>query len=560
MLKSKQLLLLMALMACWFGPRWASSQSTSEAELPLPDPADCPPQPKIIGTISIIRDDIFDTTRKEYSGFPFPLLNKLHLKSKQHVIKRELLFRTGEVYDRRLIEETERNLRALPYLGDVSISGQHTTGDTVNLIVRTSEQWTTVIGTKYVIESDVPNYGIRLEEHNFGGYGQQVRISYAMIDGREQREFHLAENRLANTRLQLRYDYKLYEYGTFQGAMFGRPFFSERSKWAFQIAGDQYTGQRFQYENSHIVSSIYSHDLILKSHLSRLLDAKGHSRLSIIYFSEKFDSAADCYPLSEFTYQIFRAQIGFAYDVIKLNYLYERYLDNFGRIEDVPLGWGSNLFLGYGPECIGNGASFGYFSAALTNSRFAFKKFYIFMRISGSTYFQRSAIDESVVLYEMKSYFRPRKSLTTVFRFESTMGWRTPENLQLFIDEKRGIRGYPSRFLQGQKRMICNLEQRFYPGLNLYSFGIGGAVFADVGGILERNQPVSAMKPLSSLGFGLRIGNTKAYGSIVHRIDFSFPLNGGFKVMISLGKGHYFSAFNQIRWISAYPSRFGEYE
>lgn len=75
----------------------------------------------IIGEIRINVQDIFDLDDPKEHNFLFRLANTLHINTRPDVIRRTLLFKSGETVSVRLIEETERLLHDNRYLYDVSI-------------------------------------------------------------------------------------------------------------------------------------------------------------------------------------------------------------------------------------------------------------------------------------------------------------------------------------------------------------------------------------------------------------------------------------------------------
>ena len=81
----------------------------------------------------------------------------------------------------------------------------------------------------------------------------------------------------------------------------------------------------------------------------------------------------------------------------------------------------------------------------------------------------------------------------------------------------------------GIKRIIFTMEQRYFT--EWYPFRIariGGAIFMDIGKTWRHEQFASSqMGWLKSIGFGLRIANSRSeIGRVLH-IDVAYPLDGG---------------------------------
>jgi hypothetical protein len=69
-------------------------------------------------------NSIFDTSDPELDTrfvWAYRAANALHLRTRPWVIRRELLFRTGDCFDPFLLAESERLLRAYPFLARVDI-------------------------------------------------------------------------------------------------------------------------------------------------------------------------------------------------------------------------------------------------------------------------------------------------------------------------------------------------------------------------------------------------------------------------------------------------------
>ena len=75
----------------------------------------------MIGAIEIDNQNIFDLADARENAWPYRLANRLHLNTKRTTVLQQLLFKPGERYVPRLIEESERILRGNRYLYDAKI-------------------------------------------------------------------------------------------------------------------------------------------------------------------------------------------------------------------------------------------------------------------------------------------------------------------------------------------------------------------------------------------------------------------------------------------------------
>jgi len=94
---------------------------------------------------------------------------------------------------------------------------------------------------------------------------------------------------------------------------------------------------------------------------------------------------------------------------------------------------------------------------------------------------------------------------------------------QLVLDNDFGLRGYEVNKLNGDNRIIANLEYRYFPDFNIWFLKVGGALFWDIGTVWQREQELVKAQWHNSVGFGLRLQNMKSTGSTsIFRIDFAF--------------------------------------
>lgn len=126
---------------------------------------------KTIGTIAIIRDNVFNEKGNwfERTG------NKIHVITRERIIRRDLLFKSGDPIDPELIVRNKQLLRSRDYLSDAVIELIPNTEDTtlVDIIIRTRDSWT--------ISADAGIHGeghtmFGLSDANILGWGNELNI------------------------------------------------------------------------------------------------------------------------------------------------------------------------------------------------------------------------------------------------------------------------------------------------------------------------------------------------------------------------------------------------
>lgn len=95
---------------------------------------------KTIGEITINRQPVFDSGGNwlQRTG------NKLHMLTRERVIRRDLLFHSGDTFDPQLIVRNQQLLRSRAYISDVNVDVIPDPADStrVNLVICTRDSWT----------------------------------------------------------------------------------------------------------------------------------------------------------------------------------------------------------------------------------------------------------------------------------------------------------------------------------------------------------------------------------------------------------------------------------
>ncbi len=134
------------------------------------------PEGKRIAWIKLDREQVF---RK---GELIPVaFNKLHVLTREFVIRRELLMVEGEAYEDRFIEESMRNLRGMGLFSLVRIVPIQTDNpDEVGVLVHTRDLWSLRLEQSFNITSQLNSLNVAIVERNVAGVGHTARIPFAL--------------------------------------------------------------------------------------------------------------------------------------------------------------------------------------------------------------------------------------------------------------------------------------------------------------------------------------------------------------------------------------------
>jgi surface antigen-like variable number repeat protein len=205
-------------------PLTLQAQGTADSA-PVADPN------AIIRGVQLQRRDIFDPDERSWFA---RLANKLHFQTRPAVIRRELLFRTGQPYDSALVAESERNLRALGVFRRVQIDSVRT-AQGLMLRVLTKDGWSTQADWRFRSTGGEVAFTIGLVENNLLGTVSTAAIRYRHDPDRSSVALSFRRPRMFVGTVGLGLLYENRSDGRVAGMAVEQPFFSLTSHRAFRF-------------------------------------------------------------------------------------------------------------------------------------------------------------------------------------------------------------------------------------------------------------------------------------------------------------------------------------
>ena len=132
----------------------------------------------VIGRILLERSDVFDLSNPEENNALYRLANRWHIVTKEKVIQQQLLFKSGDDFSQRLLDESGRILRKNLYLYDATVKPLRVTDGVVDISVATRDVWSLGPDFSFSRKGGENRVGIGLEESNLLGGGQTLRVGY----------------------------------------------------------------------------------------------------------------------------------------------------------------------------------------------------------------------------------------------------------------------------------------------------------------------------------------------------------------------------------------------
>jgi outer membrane protein assembly factor BamA len=495
-----------------------------------------------IEEIKIVRKNVFDPEINEENKKLYLWVNKFHFLTKERIIRQELLFKEGDIYDKELLEESERNLRDLGFLGKVKIEETKKANSKVDVSVKTQDQWSTVVSFSGEAVGKYYSLQIYFEEHNLLGWGKSLILGYTRTTERENGQLSLMDGNIMGTRLSLYADIYNRSDGHLYNIAFSRPFYSLETKYSF---GSQYVNEDSKVNYYQEGKEVFPYQIKNERfyfELSKSFGAEWKKIFSPFYQSENkrysFYSFQDSSQYAEFLPSNRNLQhFGFSLRLWHPQYEKLNYVDNFGKIEDIDFGfsvqgkWGLNVNTPFSQKRTDVFSFKFLFPFYLKNNQ------YLFFSHLTKGEFENIRWEKILSLNEMRFYWRIPYWQTLVFRTLGILSSRQGNNFQLFLDGTNGLRGFEKYRFAGKNDIVFNFEDRIFSPWKILTVALGGVLFFD-GGLIW-NEKLVGQRLHTDVGVGLRFGLTKSNAWRVSRLDFAKSLETNDWV-ISFSTGMYF--------------------
>jgi outer membrane protein assembly factor BamA len=494
-------------------------------------------KPVKVGTVNVEVQNIFDPNVPGENNWLFRLANTLHIATKPSVIRREMLVYPGDWTDLEKIEESERNLRALPFIKDAKIITEPAPNGTVNLLVRTQDSWTTQPQINFASAGGQTTSSVGFEEVNFLGYGKDLSYFYKKnVDGISQ-NMGYKDPQFLNTRFRLLSDFQDTPTGNAQDLDIERPFYSLTTRAAAGLPVSHSEGLVKVFQNGSQISQYDENQLSLSPFAGLRLNNDPlnvlRSQLSYRYQENIFKPQDVTLPGTLPANKALSGPIASA-SFTQSDFIKETFADRTGRVEDINLGHVSNLGVGYIGRALGatensipfsandafgfggNGSWFGLFSYG-TSARYAL----LTQGQSGGRLF-------NAIYFANFNYYQHLLEdfpMTGVFHAESAYLQNPDAANVLSLGGDTGMRGFKVNSFTGNKSILFNLENRFYyPKEVLHLAYVGGAVFVDAGQVQPQGIGFTAKDIHVDIGAGMRFGLTRSADGTVFRIDLAYAV------------------------------------
>lgn len=518
-----------------------------------------------ISRIFVDNHSIFDLERisVERLEWAYRLANKLHIRTRESFIRRELLFDTGQCYQPYLLADSERVLRRLPFISTAEVYGVEQPDGSWHAVVDTRDEWSTRVEVTAEFEGGLELRNLSLSEQNFLGYGIQIGAFLNQNDASRSVGGELVMNQLLGTETNLRVAGGETRIGEFYAADVSYPFIGEvsRDAWRASLESredyfDFSTGtpdaparllvpvqeRSWQLTYAHRfgdpgnltvvgggISRVEANTTDLPDGLRRV-DARDFGSLLPA-------SPGDVDAVRGQTFFNSGTRINLLFGQRNIRFVQRLGLDALQGITDVEVGSDVALTLSRTvdaaspsglPDDLGVRFRFyaGQASSTLTT---VFNAGVEGRQIFFDPASTRTGWRDLLAEMDLLMYWQPTRldRHTVLLRVAGAGGWTVDRPFQLTLGGRSGVRGFREEDFPGGRRMVVNLEDRIYlgwPAPELLDLGL--TVFADWGKMWAGDVPFGRdWDWQGSVGAGLRIGFPAGTRGVA-RVDLAWPVNG----------------------------------
>ncbi|MBF0430301.1 MAG: hypothetical protein HQK83_03420 [Fibrobacteria bacterium] len=540
----------------------------------------------VVDSINFKIYDAFDGSRanSDMEAFYFDMGNRLHIESKTVTIKKRLLFKKGTEVNQELLIETERRLRKEEFLADAIIEVQRKKNGHANIRITTFDQFSTIPAWNLQKPGDEWTWFLGPVESNLLGTGQKIALIYGHEVDRniymlqyENKAFIWNSLELSGLAAKLSDGYK-YEYSL------KRPLLSKQQKWGMLLSGYGYKRDIYYYldadkpgvarkqkasastgttllffDKSDVGPALFLRyedvvELNVSGSLTRSFGTKHKLNLSLtINWTDIYQESGTPFLINKSLQEhsqvsedaLHKFQLDNRTDFLSgiyFSYFQNQYktVKNFRNLK-----WSENLDVGFriatgiaqNVPFLGAKNSSLYLRHLLAYVNAWKSRHFILTRLSTGYFLDYSGQLEDGTLAGVCEYqWRPSAKHASYFATQWKHYFAREEASQLVLGGEQGLNGYPNRFFAGQARLLIELEQRYFPNLEMGTVAPALAMFLNAGDAYAHYQDFEALGLHYSAGFGLRLGATRSVQQTVTHLNIAFPLDPKYRDILDTWK------------------------
>ena len=477
-----------------------------------------PESTAVVSTVRIERENVFD--RAESTSWLFRAANALHIVTREHVVRRELLIPEGAPFDSATADETARNLRKLGIFRKVKVDSS-SSGSGLIEDVATYDSWTTQVQASFKSSGDQVTWGAGVAEKNLLGLHIKASVKYTSDPDRSTTQFSTSLPRVWRDRVGLSGGYKQYSDGESADFTASAPFTTLTTPRASTLDVDYEDRSVLRFFEGEEVASDTLRHLMTRGTLNAgwalRASRQGYVRLGAKLQMRREDYTDLGTPVDD---RSFFSELGAGVEWSRTNFSVVDGYRGLGGPEDIDLSttlrgdvWVAPSAWGYGRSGIGPAVR-GNVGKLIPNGFMTFQ-------MRASSLFTSKGLDSGSVTGQAVLALLPVPRHTVVFNAQGGMQKNPYPGEEFDLGLTFGPRAYPAHAFTGDRAFFTTVEYRWVAvpeAFKLLAIGLAG--FADYGGAWYSGSDV---RTGADAGVGLRLGSTRASsGKGATRVDLAW--------------------------------------
>jgi len=212
-----------------------------------------------IDTVLIENGNIFDRDDAT-PDWVAHLANKLHIRTRQWVVRRRLLMQRGTLFDSARVAESERALRSLGVFRSVRVDTVRSQPDgKLALRAVTSDGWSTQPQASFTSAGGDNTWDVGFIERNFLGTATQVALIYGRNPDRSHLDFDFTNPLFFGRRTLLTLRYRDLSDGRRGDWRFGLPFHETSAPYSLETYGEAAQERVLRFRDDVLLDSTRHH-------------------------------------------------------------------------------------------------------------------------------------------------------------------------------------------------------------------------------------------------------------------------------------------------------------
>ena len=498
----------------------------------LPDEETLVANGAVIGEIVIERENVFDTSNPKENNWLYRFANRVHIVTRDKVIRKQLLIANGDDYSKRLSDESERILRRNRYLHDADIVPTKYENGVVDLKVTTRDLWSLLPALSLSRSGGENKTRIGLVESNLLGRGQRIGLISDRNVDRHSKIFEFTDRHLGRSWVSTSLTISDNSDGHFNRVSAVRPFYQLDARWTAGVRFSDSDRRETLYDLGNEAaeyqkereyhSAFYGWSKGLQNERARRWTA------GMVYDENRFSEVPNgtLSPAIPSDRKLVYPFLGF--EQIQDRFETTENREQIGQTEDFMMGRRIVASLGWSDTSLGADRDALIYSALVSQSFGTMARNALQLSVSTSGRVESGEAVNARARVIARYYRKQSDKSVSFASIRGTAGHALDLDNLVSLGGPSGLRGFPLRYQNGDSSFVATVEQRYFT--DWYPFRlirVGGAVFADAGRVWG-DSPVDEERLgwLADVGIGLRLALTRSTSGKVIHIDVAFPLNG----------------------------------